>query len=331
MDQICSDLLVVELGRGNAAASEVGMFLADNGARVIKVEPPQGDLFRTSVPSAWLVWNRGKESVVADMGTEDGREQVRSLIAAADVVVEALDAGEVEALGLGHEDVRPANPGLVYCSIKGFGPAGPYAAIKADDALVMAKAGAFSRGDFGFREGPIFSGARIASNGAAHMAVSGILAALIVRDRTGAGQRVEASLYLGLNPIDYFVSYHVQMGARPPEPAPDMSDKEPSELRTPAATRYMVSACTRDGRWMFFSPQLPHQAKALISVLELDWMLEDERFASMPWFWTLEDAAAWEDAIYERVKERDLEEWTSRATSQRRPAIRARTRARGGP
>ena len=315
MDEICSDLVVVELGNGSAAASEAGMFLADNGARVIKVERPEGDLFRSTLPSGWLVWNRGKESLVADVREATGQESIRDLIAGADVVIEGFDAGRAERWGLSYEKVQGSNPGLIYCSIKGFGPSGAYSGVPAYDALVMAKAGAFSRGDFGFRPGPIFSGAPIASNGAAHMAVSGILAALIVRDRTGVGQRVDASLYLGLNPIDYFVSYHVQMGQKSAKEAAAAGSSRASrpEGGAPAATRYMVSACTRDGRWIFFSPQLPHQAKALINVLELDSMLDDPRFVDMPAFATLEDAAAWEDAIYERIKERDLAEWVERA------------------
>jgi crotonobetainyl-CoA:carnitine CoA-transferase CaiB-like acyl-CoA transferase len=310
MTQICDDLVVVELGDGSAAGSEAGMFLADSGARVIKVEPPEGDRLRRAVPSAWLVWNRGKESLVADLTTEGGQRTVGDLLAAADVVIECFAAGQADAWGVGYDDVRSINPGLVYCSIKGFGPTGPYARIGGHDALVMAKAGAFARGEFGFRSGPIFSGALIASNGAAHQAVSGILAALIVRDRTGVGQRVDASLYLGLSPTDYFISYHLQMG---PRAAARAGSAASSDRKTPAATRYMVSACTRDGRWIFFSPQLPHQARALLQVLELDWMLEDPRFADMPAFWTLEDAAAWEGAIYERTKERDLEAWIQRA------------------
>jgi crotonobetainyl-CoA:carnitine CoA-transferase CaiB-like acyl-CoA transferase len=312
MDEICSDLVVIELGNGSAAASEAGMFLADNGARVIKVESPQGDLFRDALPTGWLVWNRGKESLVADVRGEAGQQTVRDLIVGADVVIEAYDAGRAGQWGLAFDEVRSTNPGLIYCSIKGFGLSGAYSGIPAYDALVMAKAGAFCRGDFGFRPGPIFSGARIASNGAAHMAVSGILAALIVRDRTGVGQRVDTSLYLGLNPIDYFVSYHVQLGQKA-APAAGGSPAPGPERGAPAATRYMVSASTRDGRWLFFSPQLPHQAKALIKVLELDSMLKDARFVDMPAFATLDDAAAWEDAIYERIKERDLAEWVERA------------------
>ncbi len=313
MGLICSDLLVVELGDGCPAAAQTGMVLADNGARVIKVEAPGGDSLRTRVPSGWLVWNRGKESVVADLTAPAGQEAVAALVAGADVVVEAFDAGRAEAWGLGSDTLCARHPGLVYCAIKGFGPAGHYARIPADDALVMAKAGAFWRGDFAFRPGPIFSGARVASNGAANMAVAGIMAALVVRDRTGRGQRVDASLYQGLNPIDYFVSYHVQLGAKMASPPASAAPTAAASRRTPAATRYMVSSCTRDGRWLFFSPQLPHQAAALVKVLELDWMLADERFRDMPSFWTLEDADAWEAAIHERVKERDLAEWIERS------------------
>jgi crotonobetainyl-CoA:carnitine CoA-transferase CaiB-like acyl-CoA transferase len=74
----------------------------------------------------------------------------------------------------------------------------------------------------------------------------------------------------------------------------------------------MLTGATRDGRWIVFSPQLPHQAHALIKVLELDWMLDDERFKDMPSFWTLEDAGAWEETIFERLKERDLDAWVER-------------------
>jgi crotonobetainyl-CoA:carnitine CoA-transferase CaiB-like acyl-CoA transferase len=315
MDQICGDLTVIEIGGGSSAAAETGMMLADNGARVIKVEAPGGDLLRSRTPAGWLVWNRGKESLECDLTDPSQRDRLRSLIQAADVVIESLDAGQAEAFAIGYDDVQPTNPGLIYCSIKGFGPTGEYANVPADDALVMAKAGSFSTGAFGFRSGPIFSGARAPSNGAAAQAVAGIMAALVVRDKTGIGQRVDASLYLGLSAGDYFVSYHVQLGARmmaeqarlaaSAPPAEEPASPPPSA----PVSRYMVGTCTRDGRWMYFSPQLPHQAAALVKVLGLDWMFDDERFAKMPTFSSLEDAAAWEDAIHERMKERDLPEW----------------------
>jgi crotonobetainyl-CoA:carnitine CoA-transferase CaiB-like acyl-CoA transferase len=323
---ICSDLVVVEVGDGRVASSLAGMILADNGARVLKVEPPGGDRFREVLPSGWLVWNRGKESVVADLGSADGRATVSELLAAADVVVDGLDPGVLDGLGLGEADVRATNSSVVWSSITSFGPASELSRIPADDALVMAKTGVFARGLFGFREGPIFTGAYLASVGAAHQCVSGIMAALVVRDRAGIGQRVDATLFQGLNPLDYFMSYHAQLGAKvaaqmaaaaaneADNGSADDASTGPADdaPRVPVATRYGAFGCTRDGHWLSFSPQLPHQAHALVRVLELDWMFEDERFRDMPSFWTLDDAGEWDRLLVERIKERDLDEWVTR-------------------
>ena len=90
MAGICDGLNVIELGAGSVASSIAGMILADAGARVLKVEPPEGDRLRTQVESAFLVWNRGKESVIADLRTADGQSAVKELVKAADVVVEAF-------------------------------------------------------------------------------------------------------------------------------------------------------------------------------------------------------------------------------------------------
>ena len=87
---ICEGLNVVELGSGSAAASIAGVILADAGARVLKVEPPEGDRLRESNPSGFLVWNRGKESVIADLRTAAGQQQLRDLAADADIVIEGF-------------------------------------------------------------------------------------------------------------------------------------------------------------------------------------------------------------------------------------------------
>ena len=88
----------------------------------------------------------------------------------ADVLIVGLAPGRADEWGLDDESLRAANPGLVYCSITGFGPTGPYARLKAYEGVVQAKIGAYSRGMFGFRDGPVFAGAPTASTGAAHMA-----------------------------------------------------------------------------------------------------------------------------------------------------------------
>ena len=97
-----------------------------------------------------------------------------------------LAPGRAEEWGLGYDELREVNPRVVYCSITGFGRTGPYAQLKGYEGVVQAKIGAFSRGIFGYRDGPIFSGTPTASTGAAHMAVSGMLAALVAARPPGA-------------------------------------------------------------------------------------------------------------------------------------------------
>src|SRR3954453_18543874 len=201
---ICEGLQVIEMGAGSIGASLAGMLLADNGARVLKVEPPEGDRLRSRHPAGFLVWNRGKESLAADLRTHEGRTRVRDLASRADLVIEGFGAGVADGWGLGDESVRAANPGLVYCSVKGFGPSGAYARIPPYEGVGGAKAGVYSLGPFGFRSGPIFVNAPLGSVGTGHMACSGVLAALVARETTGRGQRVEATMLQGFNPLDYF-------------------------------------------------------------------------------------------------------------------------------
>ena len=276
---ICEGLNVVELGSGSIAASLAGMVLADNGARVLKVEPPEGDALRDGNPVGLprLEPRQGERR----RATFDRRRSRagRDLGRAADVVIDGLAPGRSPtSWGLDDESLPAANPGLVYCSIKGFGSTGPYARLKAYEGVVQAKIGVYSRGMFGFRDGPVFAGAPTASVGAAHMAVSGILAALIARETTGRGQRVDTSLVQGMIPADYFGIYHVQLAARAAAAgAGGGPNTAPGDGM--AASRYSLCLCTKDGRWINFSPQQPHQAHALLRSLGLEGTLEEERFS----------------------------------------------------
>src|ERR1700761_5960512 len=98
---ICQGLTVVECGAGSMVASLAGMMLADNGARVIKLEPPDGDRLRGSHPSAFAVWNRGKESVVADLRTAEGAGRLEELAQAADVVIDGFSPGVMSRVQTG--------------------------------------------------------------------------------------------------------------------------------------------------------------------------------------------------------------------------------------
>jgi crotonobetainyl-CoA:carnitine CoA-transferase CaiB-like acyl-CoA transferase len=302
---ICDGLVVIEMGAGSVPASFAGMLLADNGARVIKIEPPEGDRLRTQHPSGFLVWNRGKESVVADLRTEEGRAQVRELAASGDVVLEGFGTGVADGWGLGYEQLADLNGRLVYCSISGFGSRGPYAALPAYEGVVAAKAGVYQLGAFGVRSGPIFVDAPLGSVGAGHMATAGVLAALVAREATGRGQRVEASLLQGFNPLDYFGTMtfqHAQQAAARGEATSAFDGVS-------GASRYSFFVPTQDGRWVIFTQMLPHQAHALSSAVGIEHTIDDPRFERQPQFATAEDAQAWEDALWEAMATQPYDYW----------------------
>ena len=178
------------------------MFLADMGARVLKIEQPgRGDDTRAWGPpfvggesTYFLSVNRNKESVTLDFKAPEGRNILDQLIARADVVVENFRPGTLRRLGLDYESLRLSNPKLIYCSISGFGQTGPRSAEPGYDAVVQAEGGLMSlTGDAG---GPPFRlGVAIADLTAGLLATQGIALALYARERTGQGQAVDVALY----------------------------------------------------------------------------------------------------------------------------------------
>ena len=187
---------VIDCSRGDAGA-RMTWLLADYGADVIRVEPPGGDPWRDALAIKYSVYNRNKRSVELDLHDSTGRETFLELVETADVVVETWKPGVAERLGLDYETLHHRVPGLVYCSISGFGPESEFSDLPGYDALVHAAAGMMGA-QFGHREGPIFLGLPQASNGAAYMAILGVLAALYRREDDGWGRRVETSLLDGV-------------------------------------------------------------------------------------------------------------------------------------
>lgn len=180
------------------------MVLADFGADVIKVEPPAGDDTRAWRPpvdaSGEATYfgsvNRNKRSVALDLTTDDGVATARRLAESADVVIENFRPGVMARFGLAYDDVRAVNPGVVYCSITGFGD-GLGAGLAGYDLLVQAVGGLMSI--TGEPDGePAKAGVALVDVITGQNAVAGILLALRERDRTGAGQRVEVNLLQGL-------------------------------------------------------------------------------------------------------------------------------------
>ena len=175
------------------------MLLADLGADVIKIEPPQGDSTRT-MPGAvgtdspsFNAVNRGKRSVVVNLKTRDGVEAVRSLARSADIVVENYRPGVMESLGLDYASLSALNPRLIYASISGYGQTGPQRGKGGFDLVAQGVSGIMSvTGEPG--GAPVKSGIPLTDLGAGLFATVGILAALEHRHKTGRGQQVDTSL-----------------------------------------------------------------------------------------------------------------------------------------
>ncbi len=175
------------------------MLLADFGADVIKVEPPNGDSTRT-MPGAigtdspsFNAVNRGKRSVVLNLKTSAGVDAVKELIRDADIFVENYRPGALEKLGLGYADLSAINPRLIYASISGYGQTGPHRHKGGFDLVAQGVSGIMSvTGDAG--GAPVKSGIPLTDLGAGLFATIGILAALEYRHRTGKGQQVDTSL-----------------------------------------------------------------------------------------------------------------------------------------
>ncbi len=174
-----------------------GLLLADMGADVVKVEmPPLGDPYRAwesgTYSSTFYAHNRNKRSILVDLRTPRGLEVVRALAQQADVLIENSRVGAMERLGLGYEALRETNPRLIYCSITGFGSTGPYIERPGYDTLGQAMSGLLSQ--LTDLDRPEAMGISLSDHLAGSYAAYGILGALMARERTGEGQRVDTSL-----------------------------------------------------------------------------------------------------------------------------------------
>jgi crotonobetainyl-CoA:carnitine CoA-transferase CaiB-like acyl-CoA transferase len=181
-----------------------GMYLADMGADVVKVEHPvDGDASRVvygaqygAESAVFVTVNRNKRSVALDLGRAEGLALFRRLVAGADVVIEAYRGGVAERLGVDYAALAPLNARLIYCSLSAFGPEGPWRDKPGLDMLVQAMGGIMSVTGEPERA-PVLSGAPVVDTMGALMAGQGIVTALLHRERTGRGQRVDVSLLNG--------------------------------------------------------------------------------------------------------------------------------------
>jgi len=191
-------MLVLSLDQA-VAAPLASRRLADAGARVIKLERPEGDFARQydslvhgeCTHFAWL--NRGKQSVVADLAKSEDKRLFEAIVAKADVLIQNLKPGALAKLGYPMDSLRERHPRLICCSISGYGDEGPYRDRKAYDLLIQAESGLASV--TGSPEAPARVGASIVDISAGMHAYEAILEALIARGRTGQGADIRISMF----------------------------------------------------------------------------------------------------------------------------------------
>ncbi|MBV9512366.1 MAG: CoA transferase [Caulobacteraceae bacterium] len=278
-------LKVVDLTHGFAGALTT-MIMADNGAAVTRIEPPEGCGYRgePNRDSAGLrQWRRGKARLVLDLKTPAGIEPAKALVREADVLVAAFRPGVLERLGLGYEALAADNPRLVYCAITGFGPRGKYRDLPGYEGVVMALAGRMV--DFGSLfnlDRPAFTAPPMAGFGASQAALQGICAALHERRRSGQGQKVETSLLQAFSAYEMGAWLAVQLADKFPQLAfGPPSGKRPVDPNPGQSLQYMPVR-TRDGGWLQFANFAPHLFWLQMEMLGLGHLKDDPHYAGLP-------------------------------------------------
>ena len=273
-------LLVVAIEQAVAAPFCTSR-LADAGARVIKIERPEGDFARgyddvAKGQSSYFVWlNRGKESLVVDLASPEGRQTLGQLLVGADVLVQNLKPGALARLGFAPEVLRERYPRLVSCSISGFGETGPLAARKAYDLLIQAESGLSSI--TGGPDEPARVGISIVDIATGATAHAAILEALIARGTSGEGADIRVSMFDVMADWLTVPLLHQEGGKAPKRLG----------LAHPSIAPYGVFT-TRDGKQMLISIQSDREwAKFCTEFLGQPALAADERFAKNADFATM--------------------------------------------
>ncbi|AMR80979.1 CaiB/BaiF CoA transferase family protein [Cupriavidus nantongensis] len=278
------------------------MLLADMGARVIKVEPPGGELGRGLGPG-WLGddsalfhgFNRNKLGVALDLKSADGVAVARRMIASADIVVESMRPGVMERLGLGHARLAQAHPALIYCSISAYGQQGPYAHRAGVDGIMQADSGLMSLIGLPDSE-PCKVQAPVVDVMTGYVACMGVLAKLAQRARDGLGGHLDvnllnAALALQQSSITSYCAdgkLPERVGSAAPYSAPNQAFR------------------TADG-WVMVAAYMPERWRRLCEVLGRRELADDPRFATSPL--RVANRAAMVEALTSEFVKRPTDAW----------------------
>jgi crotonobetainyl-CoA:carnitine CoA-transferase CaiB-like acyl-CoA transferase len=262
---------VLELGH-TVMGPSCSLVLADLGADVVKVEPPEGDRTRANVgfgSALFPVFNRNKRSLCIDLKSETGKEVFHRIVETADVLLENFAPGAMDRLGLGYEALSARHPRLVYCSLKGF-LAGPYEKRAALDEIVQYMGGlAYMTGPSGM---PLRAGTSVVDIMGGMFGVVGILSALRERERTGRGQLVESSLF---ESTAFLVAQHMGQQALTGKAPPPMPEKASSwAVYDPFKTS--------DGKTVFVGITSDNHWRAFCSGFDVEHLLADPDLKTNP-------------------------------------------------
>jgi crotonobetainyl-CoA:carnitine CoA-transferase CaiB-like acyl-CoA transferase len=294
--------------------------LADLGADVIKVEPPEGDTFRyAGKPAATkgmgpghMTLNRGKRSVVLDLKDEADRETMRAMLTTADIFIHNIRAKAIEKLGFSYEAVKTMKPDIIYVHCVGFGSGGPYADLQAYDDVIQAASGAASLasrvdGDPRPRYVPSLIADKIAGLHGAYAT----MAAVIHRLRTGEGQRVEVPMF---EAFTHFMLKEHLYGATFDPPVGGVGyprQLDPNRQPFPTADGYISIV-----------PYTDESLRVLFQVLERPDILQEERYATPSGRWGRISEVY--GIIAELTPSRTTDDWMARCAAARLPAMAVR-------
>lgn len=263
------DIKVVDLSHA-LAGPFCTMLLADMGAEVIKIEHPHGDHFRAAISGGYnAAVNRNKRGICLDLKKDAAKEVVRRLIKRGDVVMESFTPGTIDRLGLGYDVAKEINPKIIFCSISGFGQTGPYRNLPGYDVIAQAMSGIMMC--TGQPDGPPARiGPSIIDMGAGMYTVIGILQALMERERTGQGQRIEVSLLdTALSWMAPFIARYSITGELPGRIGSALAAFSPYQIYK-VKDKYVFIGASTERSWV-----------ALCEVLNLEHLIDDPRFSSM--------------------------------------------------